>query len=206
MMPLARTRKKPEQRKAELTEAARRVFRRKGYAAACVSDIVREAGVSQGTFYFYFTDKESAFDAVAETIVMEGFDVIKEINEREDLTALEKIERTAEFLIAFERAERWTDEKAARRLVHMRDRVGRIAFRLYLPVVADLIRQGISEGSMDAPYPEATAAYFLQASLFHLDALKGTGTMSSEEWWDAYLDFVVRVFGLKTMPKFRRIC
>ncbi len=193
-MPLTRTRKKPEQRKAELIEAARKVFRRKGYAAASVSDIVREAGVSQGTYYFYFKDKESAFDAVAETIVMEGFEVIQEITERDDLTALEKIERTAEFLIAFETAERWTDQSAARRLAHMRDRVGRIAFRLYLPIVADLIRQGIVEGTMDVPYPEATASYFLQASLFHLDALKGTGTMSSDEWWDAYLDFVVRVF------------
>ena len=204
-MTLVRTRKRPEERKAELTEAARRVFRRKGYAAASVSDIVREAGVSQGTFYFYFKDKEAAFDAVAETIVMEGFDVIQEITARGDLTAIEKIERTAEFLMAFETGERWTDESAARRLSHMRDRVGRIAFRLYLPVVADLIRQGIAEGTMDVPYPEATAAYFLQASLFHLDALKGTGTMSSEEWWDAYLDFVVRVFGLEVVPEFRRI-
>lgn len=203
-MPLARTRKKPEQRRAELTEAARRVFRRKGYAASTVSDIVREAGVSQGTFYFYFKDKEAAFDAVAETIVMEGFDVIREITAGDDLTALEKIERTAEFLIAFETAERWTDEAAARRLAHMRERVGRIAFRLYLPIVADLLRQGIAERAMDVPYPEATAAYFLQVSLFHLDALKGTGTMSSEEWWDAYLDFVVRVFGLKVVPGIRR--
>ena len=204
-MPLARTRKKAEQRKAELIEAARRVFRRKGYAAASVSDIVREAGVSQGTCYFYFKDKEAAFEAVAETIVMEGFNVIQEITGRDDFTALEKIERTAEFLITFETAESWTDESAARRLVHTRDRVHRIAFRLYLPIAADLIRQGIAEGTMDVPYPEATAAYFLQASLFHLNAPKGPGALNSEEWWDAYLDFVVKVLGLKTMPEFRRI-
>jgi len=194
---------KPEQRRAELIEAARRVFRRKGYAAASVTDIVKEAGVSQGTYYFYFKDKEAAFDAVAETIVLEGFNAIQEITQRDDLSALDKIERTAGFLLALETAERWTDERAARRLEQMRERVGRIAFRLYLPVLTDLIHQGIVEGTMDVPYPEATAAYFLQASLFHLGVLKGSGTMSSEEWWDAYLDFVTRVFGLKSKPGFR---
>ncbi|MBN2026131.1 MAG: TetR/AcrR family transcriptional regulator [Actinobacteria bacterium] len=196
---------KPEERRAELIEAARRVFRRKGYAAASVTDIVKEAGVSQGTYYFYFKDKEAAFDAVAETIVLEGFNAIQGITKRGDLSALDKIERTAGFLLALETAERWTDERAARRLEQMRERVGRIAFRLYLPVVTDLIQQGITEGTMDVPYPEATAAYFLQASLFHLDVLKGSGTMSSEEWWDAYLDFVTRVFGLKSKPGFRPI-
>ena len=76
-MGLARTRKQPEERKSELIETARRVFREKGYAATSVTDIVKEAGVSQGTFYFYFEDKEAVFDAVAETIVLEGYNVIR---------------------------------------------------------------------------------------------------------------------------------
>jgi len=44
-----------------LLEAARRVFERQGYDAAQTPDIARDAGVSVGTFYRYFTDKRHAF-------------------------------------------------------------------------------------------------------------------------------------------------
>jgi AcrR family transcriptional regulator len=193
---MARTRKQPEERKAELVEVARKVFREKGYAATSVSDIVREAGVSQGTFYFYFKDKDAVFDAAAEAIVLDAFEAIGEITGQDDLSALDKLNEAMRFMVAAQALERWTDELAARTLQHMRDRVGRIAFDLYLPVVIDVIRQGKEEGTMDAPHPEATAAYFIKVTLFHLDVLKGSETMSIEEWWDAYLDFVTKVFGL----------
>jgi TetR/AcrR family fatty acid metabolism transcriptional regulator len=48
-----------EERKAQLLEAALRVFARQGFHAATVSDVAAEAGVSQGTVYHYFDSKES---------------------------------------------------------------------------------------------------------------------------------------------------
>ena len=47
-------------RRAQLLRAARKVFRAKGYDGASVSEIVREAGVAQGTFYLYFPSKRDA--------------------------------------------------------------------------------------------------------------------------------------------------
>ncbi len=47
-------------RRAQLLRAARKVFRAKGYDGARVSEIVREAGVAQGTFYLYFPSKRDA--------------------------------------------------------------------------------------------------------------------------------------------------
>ena len=47
-------------RRAQLLRAARKVFRVKGYDGATVSEIVREAGVAQGTFYLYFPSKRDA--------------------------------------------------------------------------------------------------------------------------------------------------
>ncbi len=47
-------------RRAQLLRAARKVFRAKGYDGATVSEIVREAGVAQGTFYLYFPSKKDA--------------------------------------------------------------------------------------------------------------------------------------------------
>ena len=56
----ARTTESESMRRAQLLRAARKVFRAKGYDGASVSEIVREAGVAQGTFYLYFPSKKAA--------------------------------------------------------------------------------------------------------------------------------------------------
>jgi AcrR family transcriptional regulator len=61
---MARTRAAEIAREAtrgELLGAALEVFGEKGYAATTISDIVGAAGVTQGTFYLYFTNKADIF-------------------------------------------------------------------------------------------------------------------------------------------------
>lgn len=50
-----------------LLAAATDVFAAKGYTASRVSDIVREAGVAQGTFYLYFKNKQAIFEELIDT-------------------------------------------------------------------------------------------------------------------------------------------
>jgi len=47
-------------RKEQILSAARRVLREKGYDRTTISEIVKEAGVAQGTFYLYFESKKAA--------------------------------------------------------------------------------------------------------------------------------------------------
>lgn len=68
---MARRTRGTEERRAELLEAARRLFVRDGFAEASVSRIVREIGVAQGTFYYYFASKEAALDALLAAHVAE---------------------------------------------------------------------------------------------------------------------------------------
>ena len=49
-----------EDRKEQILAAALAVFDEKGYEGATISDIVRRAGVAQGTFYLYFGSKRDA--------------------------------------------------------------------------------------------------------------------------------------------------
>ncbi|HWD29163.1 MAG TPA: TetR/AcrR family transcriptional regulator [Rhizomicrobium sp.] len=65
----ARWTRRKQARPAEILDAALTVFAAKGYAAARMDDIAREAGVTKGTIYLYFADKEALFKAlVSETI------------------------------------------------------------------------------------------------------------------------------------------
>jgi len=50
-------------RRAQLTEAAFKVFTERGYRNTAVADIVAAAGVSHGSFYNYFTNRREALDA-----------------------------------------------------------------------------------------------------------------------------------------------
>lgn len=56
-------------RREQILAAARKVFREKGYANATISDIVKEAGVAQGTFYLYFSSKLDAVGALADSLL-----------------------------------------------------------------------------------------------------------------------------------------
>jgi AcrR family transcriptional regulator len=47
------------QRREQILSAARAVFGDKGYENATISDIVKKAGVAQGTFYLYFESKKA---------------------------------------------------------------------------------------------------------------------------------------------------
>ncbi len=48
-------------RKRQINTSARKVFSEKGYHAATVEDIIREAGISRGTFYQYYKSKREVF-------------------------------------------------------------------------------------------------------------------------------------------------
>jgi AcrR family transcriptional regulator len=55
------------QSRQRILDAAERVFGQKGYFPASITDITREAGVAQGTFYVYFKSKQDVFVEVLET-------------------------------------------------------------------------------------------------------------------------------------------
>lgn len=55
-----------EMRRAEIIEAAQKVFAEQGYERASVADICAEAGIAHGTFYYYFKNKLSVLEGVLE--------------------------------------------------------------------------------------------------------------------------------------------
>jgi AcrR family transcriptional regulator len=63
--PSPRWRRRADARPAEILDAALTVFSVRGFAAAKLDDVAKEAGVSKGTLYLYFKSKEALFEAMA---------------------------------------------------------------------------------------------------------------------------------------------
>jgi AcrR family transcriptional regulator len=80
------TRRRPSQRRSEATyeaivEAAAQVFERHGYARGTTNRIAERAGVSIGSLYQYFADKDAVLRAVAEHHLAEaGAAVVAELD------------------------------------------------------------------------------------------------------------------------------
>jgi len=56
-----------------ILEAARKVFTHKGYAAARMDDIAKEAGINRALLHYYFRSKDKLFDLVFAQRVQEFF-------------------------------------------------------------------------------------------------------------------------------------
>ncbi len=53
-----------EFRRAEIVDAARTVFARRGFTQGIIDEIAKKAGIAKGTVYFYFRSKSEIYKAV----------------------------------------------------------------------------------------------------------------------------------------------
>ena len=77
--------RRAEDRPREICTAALEVCAEKGFAAAKLDEIARRAGVSKGTLYLYFKDKEDLFRAVVRDTVAPNIDTVRAMVDGADL-------------------------------------------------------------------------------------------------------------------------
>lgn len=68
--------RRADERPREICAAALDVFAEKGFAAAKLDEIARRAGVSKGTLYLYFKDKEALFRAVVRSAIAPNIEAV----------------------------------------------------------------------------------------------------------------------------------
>lgn len=156
-------RMRPEDRRAQLVACALQVFREKGVADTLVSDIVRAAGVAQGTFYLYFKTKDDVTDAVFEMMADELVDRVERALGAPGGSAVDRLLVLRDALVEI------TDEPHEQELLVQyhrpenraeHDLLGQTLWPRLAPLLAAIVRQGVEEGVFTAEDPE-TAAWFI---------------------------------------------
>jgi TetR/AcrR family fatty acid metabolism transcriptional regulator len=82
-----------------ILDAAINVFARRGFHSCRVSDVADEAGVAYGLVYHYFDSKEEILSTLFTERWQVMLDAIADIDSRAGLTAREKLELVAAFII-----------------------------------------------------------------------------------------------------------
>lgn len=74
-----RWRRRKQDRPQEIVDAALDVFGERGFAAARLDDVAARAGVSKGTLYLYFPNKEELFKAVVRSAIVPNLEAAERL-------------------------------------------------------------------------------------------------------------------------------
>lgn len=153
-------------RRSDILNVAQQFIYSKGFAAMSIQDILDALGISKGAFYHYFDSKQALLEALIERMEEEAVQFMIPIIEDPNLHVMEKLDRffltgvrwkteRKDFFLALTRA--WyADENAI-----VRQKVELAMVKRFAPMLAGVIRQGIEEKTLDAPYPDETAEVVL---------------------------------------------
>lgn len=163
---MVRVSKQPEVRRREILDAAVELFARKGYAATSINDILEAVGIAKGTFYYHFAAKDEVMRAVVVQLVEEGIAHARVIAADRSLPVAERV-------LAIIASQRAHGDKAA--MVNSLHEAGNAEFHLLshtalierlTPVIAAVVREGITAGVFDTPFPDESVEMILTAVSF----------------------------------------
>ena len=166
--------KQPEVRKAEIVEAAKKLFFQKGYLHVITQDIVDDLKISRGLLYYHFKSKEDILKYIVEAEASKIEVVLKEITYRSTLSAIEKVNQFIEATIIPESAD--TQENRAlqeticlQENTYMIDQIYRKLSETMSYYFSEILEQGNKEGVFHVSNPKETSVFLMTAYLFTLN-------------------------------------
>ena len=162
--------KKGELKRAQLLDAAEKLFFEKGYDRTSVQDILDAMDMSKGGFYHYFDSKEAVLRAVSERRAEARFEKLTSELYGSRRNAVDRLNLLLGMANLYEREDLrfatlmlklcYIDGDAAMREHHRRILLDRLA-----PHVADVIGEGVADGSFHVRHPLEVAKLLLLLAL-----------------------------------------
>lgn len=161
---MVRITKQPEDRRNEILDIAERLFIKNGFDQTPVSDIVYEAKVAKGTFYYYFKSKDEILDSILIRAVDHFIAEAQKIVEDKNLNAAEKFMEIFKSRISVIKG-----KENLSAYIHkpenyiIRHKLESKLAEKHLPMLEKIIKQGIEEKIFKTEYPRAAAEFWLVA-------------------------------------------
>ncbi|KAF5412780.1 MAG: TetR/AcrR family transcriptional regulator [Euryarchaeota archaeon] len=197
---MTRTVMDPETRRSELIDTAEKLFLENGYEGTTVSEIVRNAGVAQGTFYHYFKSKDEVLSAITDRWIEEIRAGIEDIASRDDSDAIDKILGVFSFFSSLGRSKQGLVEYFhMERNAHLHIKFEKSVPQIIIPPFSRMIEEGVDAGFFDVRYPEMAALAIIETagaiSHIHETYRLEDKAEKMKEITDATFDFIERILG-----------
>ena len=183
--------RKGEKRKQELLQIAYRMFITRGYENTSVDEIIEEAGIAKGTYYYHFPSKEQTLEQVIDMMLD-----AQEEHARVVMAADMPIPQKVVGVIASFRPDASettiTDALHAPENIVMHDKTERKLRERIVPIISELVEQGIEEGIFNCKdIPERVKIIIILASeLFDAEGFTQTDVK-------VFVDVIESILGAK---------
>lgn len=149
-------------RREAFVEAAQRLMQARGWERVSIQDVIDEVEASRGAFYHYFDSKQALLEAVIDRMVDAGLGSIEHVVDSPDLSATAKLAQVfggigrwktdrKDVILAF--LDVWLSDDHAVVREHFRRKL----VTRFVPVLAEIVSEGIADGSFRVESPVATA-------------------------------------------------
>lgn len=151
---MGRIAKDPEIRKKEIMEAAEALFSEKGFDQTSVSDITDRVGLSHGAFFYYFKSKNDLFKAVVGNFLDKEIAGFRAFVADSDVDALKKIQLLVDRSLSSSQIKNgFIDYMHDEGNASIHDEYTRRSQELLIPLIAEIVQQGVDEGLFNVEYP-----------------------------------------------------
>ena len=161
----------PTETVERIIAASLKLFHEKGYEKTSMQDIVNESDMSKGAIFYHFSSKEEIFEIVMEKYFEQGKAFLLELlTEMKGLSAKEKLQK----ILKANLSHKVMSSKAVNILIMaanspfltlamMRGTKKNVA------ILAEIIREGIVDGSINTEFPDECAEVFFLLYNFWCD-------------------------------------
>lgn len=182
---------KGEKRKQELLKIAYRLIISKGYEETSIDEIIAEAQIAKGTFYYHFKSKEEMLEALINMMITEQTERAKQV-----LSAPLPIPQKTVAVITSLRpnSDEATIQDALNRKdnIAMHEKINRRIIDEAVPILSEVVAEGIAQGILDCDNINERVRMIL---IISSDMFNHASFTSADI--DVFIDTVEKILGAK---------
>lgn len=182
---------KGEKRKQELLKIAYRLILSKGYEETSIDEIIAEAQIAKGTFYYHFKSKEEMLEALINQMITEQSE-----RARQFLAAPLPIpQKTVAIITSFRPAQdEMTIQNALNRKdnIVMHEKINQRVIDEAVPILSEVVKEGVAEGilSCDNIKERVRMTLIISSDMFDHNNFTSADV-------DVFIDTVEKILGAK---------
>lgn len=189
--------KYPEQTQERIVEASVKLFIEKGYDQTTIQDILDALNLSKGGLYHHFKSKEEILEAVKKKREQYAVDMLHDLIQNiEAKNAKEKLEKIFRQLAASTEMDTFDTIFSQSNNPHLVIGAIQNAVNQDAPIIAQIIEEGVKDGSLQTPQPDLCAEIFLLLLNFWASPMLFERNLEETKRHLTYLQSAMRLLGL----------